>query len=374
MGAWGVFWCGVIAVLAWAGRGNFERLRTAARVTVIDGIGVVAVVMWLAWNASDLGTPWRVCLMVLLGSMIVSSCLKLACVWPDGRGLWAPDGRKKQAAGYVAVYLGFLSGLIPMLFYWMRPSLAPWLSPRGQELMLWATLWVGICAVVVGLGARRSRMGRYGLVWGGISLTIWVLFYIAGWISGSRLGASHPATQRAQVEDQRAAPTEQVSVTYEWPLVPGENLSQEHLVNADGRDELKITNTNDLPLQLTLLKIEKPPIASMNYSLGGEIKYEGVQGAGYLEMWNYFPPVRSGLPEGRYFSRTLAPAGSGPMGQIAGTSSWREFSLPFNRTGSTSPPSRLEFNIFLPGRGVVYIGPLKLRQLDGSPEPAATSH
>jgi hypothetical protein len=217
-------------------------------------------------------------------------------------------------------------------------------------------------------------MGRYGLVWGGISLTIWVLFYIAGWISGSRLGASHPATQRAQVEDQRAAPTEQVSVTYEWPLVPGENLSQEHLVNADGRDELKITNTNDLPLQLTLLKIEKPPIASMNYSLGGEIKYEGVQGAGYLEMWNYFPPVRSGLPEGRYFSRTLAPAGSGPMGQIAGTSSWREFSLPFNRTGSTSPPSRLEFNIFLPGRGVVYIGPLKLRQLDGSPEPAATSH
>jgi RNA polymerase sigma-70 factor (ECF subfamily) len=79
-------------------------------------------------------------------------------------------------------------------------------------------------------------------------------------------------------------------------------------------------------------------------------------------MWSYFPPIRPGVPEGQYFSRTLGAAGSGPMGQIAGTSSWRTYTLPFDRTGTSAPPSRLQFNIFLPGRGAVYICAPKLTQ------------
>ena len=98
----------------------------------------------------------------------------------------------------------------------------------------------------------------------------------------------------------------------------------------------------------------------MLYAVSGEIKYENVSSDGYLEMWSVFPPAHSGLPEERYFSRTLGE--SGPSGKISGTSSWREFSLPFNRTGASNPPTRLELNIYLPGRGVVFIAQPKLNQ------------
>jgi len=164
------------------------------------------------------------------------------------------------------------------------------------------------------------------------------------------------------------------------PATPGETIIQEHTWEhafpgtpptalVDGRWAAKIENTSDAPLELSLLKIEKPPITSMRYAVTGEIKYAGVQGGvsvtmGYLEMWNYFPPLHPGAPEGRFFSRTAGPAGSGPMSGIIGTSDWREFSLPFDRTGATGVPVRLEVKIFLPARGTVFIGPLKLVQFD----------
>jgi hypothetical protein len=50
------------------------------------------------------------------------------------------------------------------------------------------------------------------------------------------------------------------------------------------------------------------------------------------------------------------------MGRISGTSSWRPISLPFDRTGTTNSPTRLEINIFLPGRGTVFLGPARLIQ------------
>ena len=59
----------------------------------------------------------------------------------------------------------------------------------------------------------------------------------------------------------------------------------------------------------------------------------------------------------RYFSRTLAD--SGPMMQLRGSSDWRPFMLPFDATGAPAP-SRLVFNVVLPGRGVVDLGPLQL--------------
>src|SRR5206468_526171 len=125
-------------------------------------------------------------------------------------------------------------------------------------------------------------------------------------------------------------------------------------VELDGSTVLKIENTNDTPLQLSLVKIDAPPITSITYALSGEIKYENVQGDGFLEMWSCFPPAQAGSAELKAFSRTVDD--TGPMGKIRGTSSWRDFSLPFNRTGTTSAPSRLEVNIMLPGRGLVFIG------------------
>jgi hypothetical protein len=146
---------------------------------------------------------------------------------------------------------------------------------------------------------------------------------------------------------------------YDW-----KSLQQQHallggeVVMVDGVPVLKIEKTNDMPVTLPLFKISNPPASSLSYAVAGQVKYEKVQGDGYLEMWNIFAPLKPGAAEAQYFSRTLGDAGE--TGKITGTSDWRKFLLPFNRAGSAGPPTRLEINLVLPGRGTVYLRPMKL--------------
>lgn len=115
---------------------------------------------------------------------------------------------------------------------------------------------------------------------------------------------------------------------------------------------LRIDGTGK-PSAVTVLTIERPKIAGPRYAITGQVRYEGVDSPGYLELWNHFPDGS------QYFSRTLAE--SGPMMKLQGTSGWRSFTLPFDATGAP-PPARLVVNVVLPGRGVVYLGPLKLTE------------
>ncbi len=168
------------------------------------------------------------------------------------------------------------------------------------------------------------------------------------------------------------APTtwsQQTLIKYDWQDLAQKGLPHGAVpVLIDGREALKIENTNDAPLQLTLLNVTNPPIKALLYALTGEVKYDSVHGDGFLEMWNYFPPEKPGLPEGEYFSRTLGE--SGEMGKISGTSDWRRFELPFNRTGTPKPPVRLQINLILRGHGTVYISPVKLVEFPGAKSSA----
>lgn len=162
-----------------------------------------------------------------------------------------------------------------------------------------------------------------------------------------------------------ALPAGEAIRTFAWtdptntPTAPGTSR-----VMADGRAALRIENTNTTALQATLLRIERPLAEFRAYAVRGEVKYDAVQGDGFLEMWSEFPPVREGASPGRYFSRTLGV--SGPMGRLTGTSSWRPFELPFDPTGAPGAPTRLEINLHLPGRGTVHVGPLTLVQYSGT--------
>jgi hypothetical protein len=118
---------------------------------------------------------------------------------------------------------------------------------------------------------------------------------------------------------------------------------------------LKVEGSTFGPTRVTVLTIDRPHIVGPRYGLRGQIRYEGIEGIGYLEMWNYFPDG------GQYFSRTLAD--EGPMMKLSGASNWRPFLLPFDATGAR-PPTRLVFNVVLPGRGVVYLGPVELTELN----------
>lgn len=108
---------------------------------------------------------------------------------------------------------------------------------------------------------------------------------------------------------------------------------------------------------LSLTAIEQPAVGGDGYVVRGNVRYDGVEGQGYLEMWSVFPDG------GRYFSRTLAE--QGPQGMLSGSSDWRPFELPFHLDGGP-PPERLEIGIVLPGSGTVEIGPLELVSLDAS--------
>jgi hypothetical protein len=110
-----------------------------------------------------------------------------------------------------------------------------------------------------------------------------------------------------------------------------------------------------------LLTIDRPRITAARYALRGSVRYEGVEREGYLEMWNLFPNG------GRFFSRSLAQ--EGPMQSLHGSSGWRPFVLPFFNDAGAPPPSRLEVNVFLPGRGSVFLGPLELVQFGPSDNP-----
>jgi len=56
-------------------------------------------------------------------------------------------------------------------------------------------------------------------------------------------------------------------------------------------------------LKVTLAEIANPGITKDRYVVRGRVRYRGVIGEGYLEMWNLFGDG------GRYFTRTLAMPG-----------------------------------------------------------------
>jgi hypothetical protein len=129
--------------------------------------------------------------------------------------------------------------------------------------------------------------------------------------------------------------------------------SGEFVAGTDGRpDALKLVQTEPEPKQFPLLEFTPPTIGTTIYFVIGKVRYEGVEGEGYLEMWSHFPNG------GMFFTKTLATAG-GPLGVIRGSSDWREFTLPFNK-GEQPSPTKLVINLVLPGRGIVEVSDLRL--------------
>jgi len=116
------------------------------------------------------------------------------------------------------------------------------------------------------------------------------------------------------------------------------------------------------PTSFHLVTIERPPVTGPAYAVTGQVRYQGVEGQGYLEMWTVFPDG------GRFFTRTLA--SQGPLAALHGESAWRPFELPFDLSGASQVPSRLEINLVLPARGTVWLGPLHLQR---SYAPTATA-
>jgi hypothetical protein len=112
---------------------------------------------------------------------------------------------------------------------------------------------------------------------------------------------------------------------------------------------------------VTVLSVAEPAITARRYALSGKVKYDDVEGQGYLEMWSHF------ADRGQFFLRTM---GTGSMRPLSGSSGWREFSLPFFITDEGFPPAeKLVLNVVLPGRGRVELGAVHLRQFGENEDP-----
>jgi hypothetical protein len=103
------------------------------------------------------------------------------------------------------------------------------------------------------------------------------------------------------------------------------------------------------------LAVLAPEITSEAWAVIGRIRYEDVQGRGYLEMWSVFPDGA------RYFSRTMSE--SGPLAALSGTSPWRDLVLPFYSSPEAADPSRLELSLVVGEHGPIELGPLKVVEM-----------
>lgn len=154
------------------------------------------------------------------------------------------------------------------------------------------------------------------------------------------------------ITSQPLSQTEQVITEIDWAKLAAEGqLIGGVPVEVDGRKALKIENTSNVRLNQSLLKIDHPPLGSSRYALICEVKSEKVEGNGSLAMVSTFPRVDPG---------TENLGISTPALSIKGTSGWQPFSLSFTPTPTKKSPTRLEMKVTLPGRGVVYLGPVRL--------------
>src|SRR5215470_6609986 len=156
---------------------------------------------------------------------------------------------------------------------------------------------------------------------------------------------------------------EQLISTFSWKeLADNGKLTAGKLTGAPD-NALEVDDHGVGAMSATVLTIVQPKITTDSYAITGEVRYDNVEGDGFLEMWSHFGETAA------YFSRTLGLAG--PMAKLTGSSDWRAFTLPFNAKGASSRPSKLVLNVQLPGKGSVLLRNLKLVQ-STSFEGAAT--
>ncbi len=163
-----------------------------------------------------------------------------------------------------------------------------------------------------------------------------------------------------------AAFSEEVLREIEWPdlkekgqLAAGEIVRSE---KSGGPAYLKLENAESREARIGVFTLENPGVTRYTYALRGQVRYQDVAGQGYLEMLSHFP-------EGAYFSRTLD--SRGPLKSLSGSSEWRSVVLPFYNKEGGPHPRKLEVSLVLPGRGTVFLGPLRLVQFGPGEDPLA---
>ena len=146
------------------------------------------------------------------------------------------------------------------------------------------------------------------------------------------------------------------------------SLQAEELVGAVSfaEEPLTVTAVSGEQGQL-LLELPNPGVTLPIYALKGMVRYDDVQGDGFLQLDSHFGDA------GTFFTKSLAAAG--PLGKLSGSSDWRPFVLPFfansgDQADSAAPlPDTLALSLVLPGAGTVSISDVGLYQYASGEDP-----
>ena len=119
--------------------------------------------------------------------------------------------------------------------------------------------------------------------------------------------------------------------------------------------------------QQRLFELPDPGITLPVYALKGMVRYNDVEGEGFLQLDSHFGEA------GTFFTKGVAAAG--PLGKLSGSSDWRPFVLPFyansgDQADSAAPlPDKLTLSLVLPGAGTVSIRDVALYQYASGEDP-----
>lgn len=213
------------------------------------------------------------------------------------------------------------------------PGLASLIEASGLRALLLRV----VDSVVAVFGARGLYGARRGWVWLCAALLL---------VESRPVCAVHPG----------------LTVGWRVQSVGGSGF-ESSVLEEGGRVFLRVVNKTNAPCVVRLGRFEAPGLDSRPYAWKGEIRYEGVEGSGYLESWNEFAASVPGTPRPRYFSRTKSD--TGPMADIRGSSPWRPLMLPFTPDSAGDGPTLIELNLHMAGVGIVDLGPLSLVQPEG---------
>lgn len=163
-----------------------------------------------------------------------------------------------------------------------------------------------------------------------------------------------------------AAAQEKTVRVYDWKdfkLQPGSAI-----VSMNGISVLKIENTNNAPVEVSLLKVTNPAVIEKADAFSCEMKYENVRHT-LIERTNRdgFGPLQTSV-SGKLavLCRLPPPAPGGDEStnegyfEISGTANWRLYQLNVDRTAAGGLPTQLELKLSMPANGTVYLRPVKL--------------
>jgi len=169
------------------------------------------------------------------------------------------------------------------------------------------------------------------------------------------------------------APKEKVLRVYDWTHLnvqsPNTNC-QIKIISMDGMSVLKIENTNDAPLFVSLLKIDDSALIGRADFISCEMAIENVHEKNYISTNSDGSIGIGGMFGGRLdLSQVFPPVAAGgdqttnnPWYNFnGGTKNWNQYNLDLKRTSYSyaNTPTYLELKLYLLASGTVYLRPIK---------------